>query len=396
MQQGHPIAYLNKALSPRNQALSTYEKECVAILMAVDKWRSYLQHREFTIRTDQKSLLHLTEQRLGTGIQHKAFVKLMGLRFTIQYKKGITNVAADALSRRPPETELMAILTVVPSWLDNLVVGYSDDAPTKQLWTELSVTGSNSAGFSLDKGVIRLHGKVWIGGNTLAQQYILQALHSSGIGGHSGTLATYQRIHKLFASPNLKHSVTEFIQRCDTCHRAKAEHTKLPGLLQPLPVPPAAWHTLSLDFVEGLPKSNGHDVILVVIDKLTKYGHFIPLKHPFTATQVAQLFLDNVYNLHGLPQCIISDRDKIFTSALWKELFCLIDTKLMMSSAYHPQTDGQTKRLNQCLESYLRCTVHACPNKWFRWLPLAEFWYNTAFHTAIGRTPFEALYGHPP
>jgi hypothetical protein len=148
--------------------------------------------------------------------------------------------------------------------------------------------------------------------------------------------------------------------------------------------------------VEGLPKSNGHDVILVVIDKLTKYGHFIPLKHPFTATQVAQLFLDNVYKLHGLPQCIISDRDKIFTSALWKELFRLTDTQLMMSSAYHPQTDGQTERLNQCLESYLRCTVHTCPNKWFRWLPLAEFWYNTAFHTAIGCTPFEAIYGQPP
>jgi hypothetical protein len=111
---------------------------------------------------------------------------------------------------------------------------------------------------------------------------------------------------------------------------------------------------------------------------------------------VAQLFLDNVYKLHGLPQCIISDRDKIFTSALWKELFRLTDTQLMMSSAYHPQMDGQTERLNQCLESYLRCTVHACPNKWFRWLPLAEFCYNTAFHTAIGRTPFEALYGHPP
>jgi hypothetical protein len=240
MQQGHPIAYLNKALSPRNQALSTYEKECVAVLMAVDKWCSYLQHQEFTIQTDQKSLLHLTEQRLGTGIQHKAFVKLMGLHYMIQYKKGITNAAADALSRRPPETELMAISTVVPSWLDNLVAGYSDDAATKQLWTELSVTGSNSAGFSLDKGVICLHDKVWVGGNTLAQQHILQALHSSGIGGHSGTLATYQRIHKLFAWRNLKQSVTEFIQRCDTCQRAKAEHTKFPGLLQPLPIPPAA------------------------------------------------------------------------------------------------------------------------------------------------------------
>jgi hypothetical protein len=118
MQNGHPIAYLSKALSPKNQAMSTYEKECVSILMAVDKWRPYLQHQDFVIRTDQKSLLHLSDQRLGTCIQHKAYVKLMGLRYTIQYKKGITNAAADALSRRTPMPGIMAISSAVPSWID--------------------------------------------------------------------------------------------------------------------------------------------------------------------------------------------------------------------------------------------------------------------------------------
>ena len=271
-----------------------------------------------------------------------------------------------------------------------------DDADTKKLWAELSVSGTNKDGFSLEKGVIKRQGRIWVGGNALAQQHITQALHDSGIGGHSGVLATYQRIKKLFAWPHLKQTVETFVKNCDTCQRAKTEHTKLPGLLQPLPVPPEAWHTISLDFVEGLPKSNGFDVILVVVDKLTKYGHFIPLKHPFTALQVAESFLNNVYKLHGLPQCIISDRDKIFTSRFWQELFRLTDTQLLMSSSYHPQTDGQTERLNQCLENYLRCTVHACPAKWVKWLPLAEFWYNTAFHSAIGRAPFEALYGRPP
>lgn len=212
----------------------------------------------------------------------------------------------------------------------------------------------------------------------------------------TGTLATYHRIKKMFTWPNLKQAVQDFVQRCDTCQRAKVEHTKLSGLLQPLPVPEQAWHTTSLDFVEGLPKSNGHDVIRVVIDKLLKYGHFLPLKHPFTALQVATVFVDNIYKLHGLPQCIISDRDKIFTSNLWQELFHLTDTQLIMSSAYHPQTDGWTEHLNQCLEAFLRCTVHACPAKWFHWLSLVEFWYNTSFHSSMGRAPFEALYGHPP
>jgi hypothetical protein len=132
------------------------------------------------------------------------------------------------------------------------------------------------------------------------------------------------------------------------------------------------------------------------IDKYTKYGHFVPLAHPFTALQVAQAYMDHVYKLHGLPEAIISDRDRIFTCALWRDLFKLTDTQLLMSSSYHPQTDEQIERLNQCLEGYLRCSVSSCPKQWAKWLNLMEFWYNTSYHSALGRSPFEILYGHPP
>ena len=151
-----------------------------------------------------------------------------------------------------------------------------------------------------------------------------------------------------------------------------------------------------MDFIEGLPKSAGYSVILVVVDRFTKYAHFLPLKHPFTASMVTQTFLDNVVKLHSLPNAIVSDRDKIFTSALWQNLFKGMHTKLNMSTAYHPQTDSQTERVNQCLETYLRCAVAASPTKWAQWLSLAEYWYNTSFHTAIGCTPFKALYGVEP
>ena len=151
-----------------------------------------------------------------------------------------------------------------------------------------------------------------------------------------------------------------------------------------------------LDFIEGLPNSHNKTVILVVVDKFSKYGHFIPMAHPFTALQVAQLYLSQVYKLRGLPKAIISDRDRVFTSAVWQELFRLSDTKLLMSSSYHPQTNGQTERLNQCLETFLRCFVNACPRKWLDWLPLAEYWYNTTYHSALGKTPFEVLYGNSP
>jgi hypothetical protein len=106
--------------------------------------------------------------------------------------------------------------------------------------------------------------------------------------------------------------------------------------------------------------------------------------------------MSSIYKLHGMPEAIISDRDRIFTSTLWQELFKLADTQLKMGTSYHPQWDGQTERVNQCLETFLRCFLHACPTKWTSWLSMTEFWYNTSFHSALGRSPFEILYGRPP
>jgi hypothetical protein len=129
------------------------------------------------------------------------------------------------------------------------------------------------------------------------------------------------------------------------------------------------------------------------VDKFSKYAHFVPLKHPFTALQVALAYMDNVFKLHGFPEALISDRDRVFTSQVWQQLFKFTKTELRMSTSYHPQTDGQTERVNQCLEAYLSCFVHSCPTQWKQWLAVAEFWYNTNFHTSLNATPFEVLYG---
>jgi transposase InsO family protein len=194
----------------------------------------------------------------------------------------------------------------------------------------------------------------------------------------------------------MKQCVAQFVQGCEVCQQAKVEHVKLPGLLQPLSVPQQSWSTVSMDFIEGLPKLGKWDTILVVVDKFSKYAHFLTLSHPYTALQVVQQYFDHIYKLHGMPSALISDRDKIFTSTLWKELFKLSDTQLLMSSSYHPQTNGQIERINQCLEGFLRCAVHSCPKDWSKWLPLAEFWYNTAYQFSLDTTPFEVLYGHHP
>lgn len=166
--------------------------------------------------------------------------------------------------------------------------------------------------------------------------------------------------------------------------------------MQPLPIPKQIWEDISLDFIEGLPTSGDKDCILVIVDRFLKVGHFIPLSHPYTAAQVAQLFMDTIYKLHGMPKSIVSDRDKTFTSIFWKELFSAAGTKLQLSTSYHPQTDGQTERLNRCLEQYLRAMVSCRPKHWNKWLPLAEWWYNSSHNSAINMTPFEALYGVKP
>lgn len=151
-----------------------------------------------------------------------------------------------------------------------------------------------------------------------------------------------------------------------------------------------------MDFITGLPKSGNKSVIMVVVDRLSKYAHFCALPQPFTPTLVAQTFMDQIFKLHGMPTSIVSDRDPIFTSNFWQELFRIQGTQLKLSTSYHPQTDGQTEAVNKCLETYLRCFTSEKQHLWVQWLPLAEWWYNTNYHATTKMTPYESFYGQLP
>jgi len=188
----------------------------------------------------------------------------------------------------------------------------------------------------------------------------------------------------------------DFIRNCEVCQRNKTEHLRPGGLLQPLEIPSAVWADIAMDFIAALPRVNGKTVILTVVDRFSKFAHFIPLSHPYTAASVARVFFQEIVRLHGLPSSIVSDSDPVFTSAFWKELFSLSGVKLQFTSAFHPQADGQSEATNKIIAMYLRCLTGDHPRQWIRWLPWAEFCYNSSYQASLRTSPFKVVYGRDP
>jgi hypothetical protein len=199
-----------------------------------------------------------------------------------------------------------------------------------------------------------------------------------------------------FISPTCAIGCKTLCGHVQTCQKYKSEHLHPAGLLQPLPVPSIVWADIGIDFVEALPRVHGKTVILSVVDRFSKYCHFVPLAHPYTAESMAQAFFTDTVRLHGIPQSIVSDRDPVFTSVFWRELLRLMGTKLHMSSAFHPQTDGQTEAANHVIIMYLRCFTGYRPRQWLCWLSWAVYIYNTAYQSSLHETPFRVVYGRNP
>jgi hypothetical protein len=394
LQQNQPIAYFSEALKGSALLLSTYEKEMLAIVKAIKKWRPYLLGKPFIVRTDHKSLKYLLEQQITTPAQTRWLPKLLGYDYKIEYKRGPENQGADSLSR-VIEFQFISISQPHADWWPLLQKEVQQDSFYADLMHkhQPSQTGHQ---LLLRDGVWFKREKIYLSPNSPLIPQILDDCHSSPVGGHFGFHKTLSRIRQSFFWSNMRQHVKEFLQQCDICQRYKTDCMQPAGLLQPLPIPAQIWTDVSMDFIEGLPSSTGYTVIMVVVDRLTKYAHFVALKHPFSAVSVAKEFVANVVRLHGIPNSIVSDRDKVFISAFWRTLFNMQGTKLCMSSSYHPQTDGQTEVVNRTLEQYLCCFAGDQPRKWVEWIPWAEFSYNTSIHSSTKMTPFEAVYGIPP
>ncbi|KAL0560209.1 hypothetical protein IC582_000609 [Cucumis melo] len=250
--------------------------------------------------------------------------------------------------------------------------------------------------YSLQNGMLTFKNRLVLTKNSTLIPVILNTYHDSAIGGHSEFLRTYKRIASDLFWEGMKINIKKHCEECLMCQRNKSLAPSPAGLLVSLEIPQTIWSDISMDFVDGLPKANGFEVILVVVDRWSKYGHFLPLKHPYMAKVVAELFVKEIVRLHGFPLSIVSDRDKIFLNHFWKELFRLSGTKLNKSTAYHPQSNSQTEVVNRGMETYLRCFCGEKPNEWVKWLPWAEYWYNTTFQRALDVSPFQVVYGHKP
>lgn len=276
----------------------------------------------FVVRTDQKSLKFLLEQREINLENQKWMHKLLGYEFDIVYKPGVENKAAYGLSRIQYAHQTSTLSTLlaltVPSTLQlhDIFKEIDDCAFLQDIKEGLEV----KKGYSLVQGHLLYKNSLVIPSSLKHIPLILKERHDSVIGSHGWVLKTVKHIHLYFYWSGMRHDVRAFVAKCQSCQTSKYSTLLPAGLLQPLPIPTHIWEDISLDFIEGLPLSGGENVIMIVVDRLSKYGHFLGLRHPFNALDVAKVFIDGIVKLHGFPKSMVSDRDKIFQSQFWKNV----------------------------------------------------------------------------
>ncbi|CAL1402115.1 unnamed protein product [Linum trigynum] len=317
----------------------------------------------------------------------------MGFDYEIYYKAGPRNRAANALSQHAGGPQLDAISQPFTSLWDELRATLETKPYLREVRDKaLSVEPGN---YTYHQGLVFYKVQVVLPPLTNLVTMVIHEFHDTSMGGHSGA-EDVARLSGHFYWPQMSKAVRDYVVSCDVCQWVKSDSLSPAGLLHPLPIPCQVWEDISMDFVEGLPVSGGRSILFVVVGRLTKYSHFMSLAHLYTSLKVVDEFIEGVVRHHGIPSSIVSDRDAVFVSLFWKEFFSRTGTKINMSSAYHPQSDGQMEVVNRCVEQYLRCFAHQQPRRWQMFLPWAELWYNTSFHRIIDMTPFKALYGRDP
>lgn len=354
-----------------------------------------------TVVTDHRSLTYFHAQPNLSRRQARWMEFLQSFDLEIKYTPGKGNVVADALSRHALDGLQLSVLSASKAestLLHRIKTAYQNEDLAKNILKGREVPED----FTVKEGVIFVNRngrqRIYVPDDKNLRQDILFQHHDVDICAHLGMDKTLELIDRTFFWPSIKADVREYIRSCPLCQANKSTNRHPIGLLQPLATPSKRWQEVTMDLITQLPKTRqGHDAIAVFVDRLTKMTHFVPTKTSVTATQLAHIFFDEVYKHHGMPKVIVSDRDTRFTSIFWRELFkkCY-GTKLAMSTANHPQTDGQTERANRTLEDMLRSYVNVKLNDWDEHLSAVEFAYNNSKQASTGYTPFFLNYGRHP
>ena len=428
-----PCAFFSKKNSPAECNYEIYDKEMLAIVRCLEEWDAELRSvREFEIRSDHKNLEYFMTVRKLTERQMRWSLVLSRYNFRISYVPGKENERADALSRREqdlpedPEDERLQhrmMRLIKPEMLSRseetaqVMSTRTEDLSLAEQWTKaqredqtyeeaVAAVRRDARSFStalglkvsiaecsLDGEELLFRGRRWVPNSEPLRTALIQQTHDSRTTGHPGREVTAALMARQFFWPNMLQDIRRFVRNCDTCRRMKAWRERRQGFLKPLPIPDRLWREISVDFITGLPESEKCTNLMVITDRLGK-GIILEPMRTIEAKDVARVFLRTFYRQHGLPAAITSDRGPQFVSALWKRVCQLLGIVRRLSTAYHPETDGATERMNQTVETYLRTFINSSQDDWADLVPMAELAINNRDAYSTGVSPFFLAHGY--
>jgi hypothetical protein len=414
-----PIAFLSKKMSDAETRYPVHEQELLAILNALKAWRHYLGGRHFTVLTDHQSLQYVETSAMATPRLMRWAAWLSEFDFSIKYARGETNVAADALSRgaaggagAAAQQQRKLLVTAISEHAQRLRVqvgalgelgplpvclraaAEGDDAYQAKL--ALSDEALRAEGLAKGNGLLYRAegGQLQVPAHAGLRTYLLGAAHDTVTGGHRSAEITTRWLEERVFWHGLNKETKDYVRGCEQCQRNKPDNRGKQGLPLAIATPERAWGVWCMDFMGPFPRTaEGYTHVMVVIDKLTRYVHYIPLRERATAQEVWRALNTHVVAVHGVPEAIISDRDSRFTSHYWIALWEGMGASLKMSTAFHPQTDGQTENANKQLGEKLRCFVNAEQLNWAALLPELQIATNTAKCEATGVSPYRMNHG---
>lgn len=381
----HPCAFLSRRLSPAERNYDVGNRELLAVKVALEEWRHWLEGAQppFLVWTEHKNLEYIRKAKRLNSRQARWALFFNRFNFTLSFRPGSKNGKPDVLSRlHDPEPMAKDPEPILPL---NRVVG-AVTWPIEAQVKRASGESPKPSGCPSDRLFVPIS----------MRSQVIHWAHTSLLTCHPGVKRTVFTVRQRFWWPSLVKYITEYVVACTVCARNKTSSKPQMGLLQPLPILSRPWSDISMDFVTGLPPSKGNTTVLTVVDRFSKMVHFIALQKLPSAKETAQVLLDHVVRIHGIPRDIVSDRGPQFSSRFWKEFCTILGASVSLTSGYHPQSNGQTERMNQELETCLRCLVSQNPAAWSEHLTWVEYAHNSLPTSATGLSPFHCVYGHQP